>query len=749
MDSIETGNAGPAEPDKPRTPLRRKTKSKETVVGADAPHWATQPPPPVALVAPPGTAKPMTAPKPKRLENPKAKANKAANEQLVIASMAAAAQGVVLAPEVTQNERDAALMRHVGGTTSIMRTRPVSDLTRDEAVKLSTGDIGAIGAIQDQQTRSMALVAAEESRKAQPLYKTEFDRQAPALAVEAETAARRAGPRSAEAERAHWLNKRAEDAALGGMTNTIEQAPARTVAASVGVVPGVEHDATALPKEMVAGPAQPLKNAGQLAGETPVAGGPASKAVAADDPIRGQTMLFRSVAGDAEYCMIGPDGGVEPATAVKMVGGHLSVLRKIHDEHLRNLTTNAIWDAAHAQQNYRAELAAQSPAVFASYASQVNKVQFLASVQPAIDAECNKQTVDAIRLRAIAATGERMELETRGKLSADNAMAVVAADLAALRAIEHGETRRLALLVMERSQVAQVQYREALTTQAPEIGVESDLAYKLQLKQQGAQPDLTGFAARLAAEPPSAPAVDRTTAVPESVAKRFLKVDNDYFFPSEKTPAFIDRGTKLATRGENRMVINSLAEIAKARGWDHIAVGGTEEFRREAWLAASLVGIQVDGYKPTELEKADLARRPSGNSIEQVAERMKAEPPTVPLVKSAEPVEQAASQLTKVQMADLRAKAASFANDKPSFVVKKYPDLAPAYGTLSAAAMFAAEHLPGNEDRFAKVAREALVDMIARGETVPAPDLSQGASKAPTQERGRNQAKGDELQRSR
>jgi hypothetical protein len=512
MDSIETGNAGPVEPDKPRTPSRRKTKAKETVVGSDAPHWTSQPPP-VALTAQPGTAKPTTAPKPRRLENPKSKAIKAANEQLVVAYLDATAQRTVLASAGTQIDRDTALFQQVGRRATVLMSRgSAGSLTRDEAMNMSTDDIAAIGAIQDRKTRKIALVAVAEIRKAQPFYKAEFDRQAPSLAIEAEAAATlMTAPRSPENERAYWLSKRADEAALDAMTNSIEPAPARTAAPNPGGMASVAHDTTELAKEIVAGPALTLKDAGQLV-----------------------------------------------------------------------------------------------------------------------------------------------------------------------------------------------------------------------------------------AELPPAPPFDRSTAIPEAVAKRFLKVDNDYFFPSEKTPAFIDRDTKLATRGENRIVINSMVEVAKARGWNHITVGGTEEFRREAWLAASLVGIQVDGYKPTELDKADLARRPSGNSISQAAERIMAEPPPLILSKSAE---QAAPLFTTEQMADLRIKASSFANEKPSFVVKKYPDLAAAYGTLSAAAMFAAEHLPGNADRFAKVTREALVDMIARGETVPAPDLIQGANKAPMHERGRSKAKGDELQR--
>lgn len=118
-----------------------------------------------------------------------------------------------------------------------------------------------------------------------------------------------------------------------------------------------------------------------------------------------------------------------------------------------------------------------------------------------------------------------------------------------------------------------------------------------------------------------AAAEDRAKAVPDSVKSRFIQVDNKFHFP-DKTLAFEDRGRKLATRSENQEVVRSVVAIAEARGWERITVRGSEDFRRAAWLEASLKGIEVSGYKPTKVEKAHLAsliERGAGreNSIEE------------------------------------------------------------------------------------------------------------------------------------
>jgi putative DNA primase/helicase len=96
-------------------------------------------------------------------------------------------------------------------------------------------------------------------------------------------------------------------------------------------------------------------------------------------------------------------------------------------------------------------------------------------------------------------------------------------------------------------------------------------------------------------------------AVPEHISARYVKVGNEYHFPSGDL-AFADRGKRLSTRLENTEVIRDLVTIAKERGWSEIAITGTQRFRKEAWQQAKLSGLAVRGYRPSDLERAQLAR---------------------------------------------------------------------------------------------------------------------------------------------
>lgn len=132
---------------------------------------------------------------------------------------------------------------------------------------------------------------------------------------------------------------------------------------------------------------------------------------------------------------------------------------------------------------------------------------------------------------------------------------------------------------------------------------------------QGAEPSSHG-----ADEPDSDRKAARAGSVPPAIAERFLRIDNKYYFP-DRTLAFVDRGTKLKASTHNREVIRSLVAIAQARGWDALAVSGTEEFRREVWREASLHGIEVSGHKPTEIEQLQLQRTLSTERRKQGLER--------------------------------------------------------------------------------------------------------------------------------
>ena len=111
---------------------------------------------------------------------------------------------------------------------------------------------------------------------------------------------------------------------------------------------------------------------------------------------------------------------------------------------------------------------------------------------------------------------------------------------------------------------------------------------------------------RSSEEPTTVPESD-SRAVPEHISARYVKVGNKYHFTNGDL-AFRDRGRGLSTQLENTEVIRDLIAIARERGWNDIAIGGTERFRKEAWQQAKLAGLAVRGYRPSELERAQLVR---------------------------------------------------------------------------------------------------------------------------------------------
>lgn len=105
------------------------------------------------------------------------------------------------------------------------------------------------------------------------------------------------------------------------------------------------------------------------------------------------------------------------------------------------------------------------------------------------------------------------------------------------------------------------------------------------------------------------------------VEKQFLVRDGKYYFKdSNNRLAIEDRGNKLVSPEKDPRVAVSMAKLAQAKGWDSIKVKGSPEFQREVWLEASSRGVKVQGYKPTEADRAALdARKESRlrNTVEQ------------------------------------------------------------------------------------------------------------------------------------
>ena len=87
-------------------------------------------------------------------------------------------------------------------------------------------------------------------------------------------------------------------------------------------------------------------------------------------------------------------------------------------------------------------------------------------------------------------------------------------------------------------------------------------------------------------------------AIPDSVRDRFIRIGNDFFFP-DGADAFTDHGDRITTRSENAVVIQSIVAIAQDRRAREVTVTGTDLFKKEAWFAGKLAGLEVRGYQPT------------------------------------------------------------------------------------------------------------------------------------------------------
>ncbi|HTR09051.1 MAG TPA: LPD7 domain-containing protein [Paraburkholderia sp.] len=94
--------------------------------------------------------------------------------------------------------------------------------------------------------------------------------------------------------------------------------------------------------------------------------------------------------------------------------------------------------------------------------------------------------------------------------------------------------------------------------------------------------------------------------VPKSVSDQYVAHDGKFLDRKSETVHFEDTGRTLATASEDRSVIAHMVEVAKAKNWSELQLRGTDEFCRQAWIAAELAGIPTRGFKPKEVDRAML-----------------------------------------------------------------------------------------------------------------------------------------------
>ena len=125
----------------------------------------------------------------------------------------------------------------------------------------------------------------------------------------------------------------------------------------------------------------------------------------------------------------------------------------------------------------------------------------------------------------------------------------------------------------------------------------------------------------------SEPSLNQPEAAAESLRHRFLEADHKFYFrgPGEAdNVAFTDYGRRLTTEHEDPAVIHGMLLLAQAKGWTSLRVKGSDTFKAEAWMSATMVGIEVQGYHPREIDRARLAERRGATPA--TAPKQRAEP---------------------------------------------------------------------------------------------------------------------------
>ncbi|WP_233860052.1 LPD7 domain-containing protein [Paraburkholderia sp. HD33-4] len=104
------------------------------------------------------------------------------------------------------------------------------------------------------------------------------------------------------------------------------------------------------------------------------------------------------------------------------------------------------------------------------------------------------------------------------------------------------------------------------------------------------------------------PIVEKTGyEIPKSVRDQYVAFEGKYLDRKSEAVHFEDKGRSLATASEDREVIQHMVAVAQAKHWSELQLKGSDEFRRQAWIAAELAGVPTRGFRPKAQDRATLA----------------------------------------------------------------------------------------------------------------------------------------------
>jgi hypothetical protein len=126
------------------------------------------------------------------------------------------------------------------------------------------------------------------------------------------------------------------------------------------------------------------------------------------------------------------------------------------------------------------------------------------------------------------------------------------------------------------------------------------------------------------------PRLNQRRDAADSLRKRFLEARGQFYYrtaPGEPSKvAFTDHGKRLITEHDDPSVIQGMVLRAQEKGWTVVRVNGTDEFKTEAWVQATIAGLEVEGYTPRGIDLAQREDRREQRPVRRASSRDHGDP---------------------------------------------------------------------------------------------------------------------------
>jgi putative DNA primase/helicase len=172
----------------------------------------------------------------------------------------------------------------------------------------------------------------------------------------------------------------------------------------------------------------------------------------------------------------------------------------------------------------------------------------------------------------------------------------------------------------EREQLAREQEVLGIKAESKRIDVENLSEKALEQDAANDIAERTGGTTDRASQQITEREKNRQVELMEQVHNQFRVSGAKFYFKDQPDKlAMKDKGERMVSASNDERVAKAMATMAEAKGWKTIKISGHPDFRREVWMEASLRGIEVRGYKPSQQELKlleNMRERAMRNTVE-------------------------------------------------------------------------------------------------------------------------------------